>query len=94
MHSLATAHADERAPRFITAMQEFSALPPENRPLVSPYGVVLAEMVALVGLLRASAAEHKELAIGIKDPKTSEAFNQIVKQIDLAALAIRSIDLF
>lgn len=94
MHSLATAHADERAPRFITAMQEFSALPPENKPLVSPYGVILAEMIALVSILRAQATEHKRLAVGLDDSKTIEMFSRIQKQTEIAALAIRSIDLF
>ena len=94
MHTLASRHAEARAETFFTAMKEFSELSPDNRPVVSPLGVLIAEMVALVSIVRAQTAEHKEQAARLNNAEFIELFAKAEKQAELASYAIQNIALY
>jgi hypothetical protein len=94
MHTLAAKHAETRAEIFFTAMKEFSELSPDNRPVVSPLGVLIAEMVALVSIVRAQTAEYKEQAARLNNAEFVEFFAKAEKQAELASYAIQNIALY
>ena len=94
MHDIATKHAGKRAEEFINSLNEFAAMPPDRRPVVSPSGVVIAEMVALISILRAQIVTFKEQAISAKESELVEYLSRTERQAEIAALAIKSIDIF
>jgi hypothetical protein len=94
MREIATKHADKRAAEFLLEMDEFNEIPLDKKPVVSPFGVVLAEMVALISILRAQTMVCKEHAIETNDLMAVEIFARAERQEELAAHAIKSINLF
>jgi hypothetical protein len=94
MRNIATCHADRRAAAFFQEMQEFDEIPPDKKPVVSPFGNVLAEMIALISILRAQTIVCKEHAIRANDRQAAEIFARAERQEELAARAIKNINLF
>ena len=94
MYALASKHAEARSETFIEAMKEFSELSSDNRPVVSPLGVLIAEMVALISILRAQTAEHREQAVRLNNPEFIELFAKAEKQAEVAAFAIQNIAIY
>jgi hypothetical protein len=93
MHDVATKHAETRAVTFIESLHEYAAIPESNRPVVSPFGVLVAEIIALLSILRAQNAVYAEQMALIDEPEAAEVFRDTEKQLEIAALAIKNINI-
>lgn len=93
MQELATQYANVRSQAFYQSMEEFAKLSPDNRPVVTPYGVLIAEMVGSIALLKAQAEMQKINAIQQEDSHAVQYFTHIDFQLELAGHTLRNIDL-
>lgn len=94
MHNLATAHAEARAKTFLTDLEAYTKLSPDNRHVVSPMGVLIAEMIALLSILRAQTNTYKEQALQLNNEEMVQLFAKAEQQTEIAASAIISIEIY
>jgi hypothetical protein len=94
MHDIASKHAETRAEAFVDSLNEYTELPADKRPIVTPSGVIIAETIALISILRAQVVTLKEQAITANEAKRVDYFNNIQKQTEIATLAIKHIEIF
>ena len=88
MRELATQYADARSPAFYNSMREFAQLSPDNRPIVTPYGVLIAEMLGSIAILKGQVVAQKISAMHQNDSHAVQYFTSIDSQLDLAGHTI------
>lgn len=92
--NLATAHAVERQKTYVPAMREYGEIPHENKPVVSPLGVLIAEIIGSISILGAELTMQKHQARQSGNREAYMFFSRIEQQVENAACTVRDIDLF
>lgn len=91
---LVKARIREEMPRFITEMNDFCRTSSDNRPLLSPRGKLIAQVLTLLSILQSQAALDIGAAKALQDVDLMEWYSRVYAQTELAASVVTSIDVF
>ena len=93
MRELATQYVNVRSPAFYNSMREFAQLSPDNRPIVTPYGILIAEMIGSIAILKGQVAAQKISAMHHNDSHAVQYYTHIDSQLELTGHTICNIHL-
>lgn len=94
MHDIAAQHAASRALTFFDQMREYTTLPADNRPIVSPCGVLVAEMAANLSILQANTARCMRVSVKLNDLKAAGVFDEMALQLELVAVSLQNLGIY